>query len=176
MPDPSDADEIQTRPANAEELKRWIETAFAEVPYPGNDHIATNPNHCDECREADDFFRGGHWRELAQSGERLWFAWDGLPLLSPSAWRFFLPAYMLAGLSGGPRAHDNAYAALVNLEPDGTGTWFEERVSGFSPAQVECLAAYCVAFAQVEPEDELWQVTAVYWRNKADQVKATIPG
>jgi hypothetical protein len=52
-------------------LKRRIEDAFADTVYPGDAHIATNPDHCDECSATDDFFRGRHWQELSGPNQKL---------------------------------------------------------------------------------------------------------
>jgi hypothetical protein len=80
-----------------------------------------------------------------------------------------LPAYLLVGLGGGKHAEDAAWSALYALSPK-TGTLaedFQERASGFTPAQQKCLADYAAAFREMEPEDETYQAAAAYWKEKA---------
>ncbi len=151
-----------------EELRRCVETAFADAVYPGDSNIATNPGCCDECRYTDDFFRGRHWRELT-SEQKLPTGWGGLSLLTAAAWRFYLPAYLLLGLSQSEYAHDTAETVMFQLGPRDTADlegFFQERSSGFSDAQQECLAAYTRYFSERDPEDEDYQATADYWQGR----------
>jgi len=156
-------------PSNADELKRCIENAFADTVYPGDRNIATNPDHCDECSETNEFFRGRHWQELSGVDQKLQTGWGGLSFLSPPAWRYFMPAYLLVGLGGGEYAEDAAESVLYALSPkkDDLAEYFQERASGFTPAQQKCLAAYAAAFSEMEPEDETYQAAAAYWKEKA---------
>lgn len=167
--------EYKYRPDDAEELKQCIESAFAKAVYPGDHNIADNPEHCDECRETDEFFRGRHWRELADSGQRLQFGWGGLSFLSPAAWRFYMPTYLLVGLGESEYASDASWNALFALSPPKSAEladYFLERASGFSLAQQECVAAYAVAFSEMEPEDEDTETTAIYWMEKVAETIA----
>ena len=156
-------------PSNADELKRRIEDAFADTVYPGDAHIATNPDHCDECSATDDFFRWRHWQELSGPNQKLQTGWGGLSFLSPPAWRYFLPAYLLVGLGGGEHGEDAAWSALYALSPSTSdlAEYFQERASGFTPVQQKCLAAYAAAFSEMEPEDDTYQAAAAYWKEKA---------
>ena len=157
------------RPDNFEDLQRWVEQAFADAVYPGDDSIATNPDHCEECSETDAFFRGKHWRTLVASGQRLQFGWGGLSFLSPKAWRFYMPAYLLVGLSESEYAVDSSWSALFALSPPQSADleeYFRERASSFSLAQQECIAAYASAFSAMEPDDETYKTAARYWQEK----------
>ncbi len=157
------------RPSNADALKQCIEDAFGNTVYPGDAHIATNPEHCDECSETDAFFRGRHWQELSGPDQELQTGWGGLSFLSPPAWRYFMPAYLLAGIGDGEYAEDAAQSALFALSPSkgDLAEYFQERASGFSPAQQKCLAAYAAAFSDMEPEDDTCQAAAAYWKEKS---------
>lgn len=162
-------------PDKAEELQRCVEEAFADSSYPGDDNIATNPECCDECRDTDDFFRGRHWRELADSGEKLQFGWGGLSFLTPEAWRFYIPAYLLVSLRAGEYAEEAAWSALSALSPSRDGSlvdYFNERASGFTRTQQKCLAAYCAAFYELEPDDETYQAAAAFWKDRATGAEA----
>lgn len=157
------------KPNNADELRQCIKDAFADTVYPGDQNIATNPNHCDECRETDDFFKGRHWQELSGPNQKLQTGWGGLSFLSPPAWRYFMPAYLMVGIGGGEYAEDAAWSALYALSPptENLADYFQERASGFSAARQDCLAACAAAFSEMEPEDETYQAAAAYWKKAA---------
>jgi hypothetical protein len=147
-------------------LRRCIEEAFADVPYPGDDRIASNPRCCSECWETDEFFKGRHWRDLARPGVRLPFLWAGLALLTPEAFHFFLPGYLLSGMNTGERYGDSADAALLALTPDDLPSlrgYREERYALFSPAQEACIAEYATWYGESDPEYNAYAETAAYW-------------
>ncbi len=166
------------RPANAAELKQGIEEAFAEAVYPGDDNITISACTCGECTETRAFFGGKHWRDVAATGQPFHIMWGGLAILSPEAWRFYLPAYMLLSLKGDGDPGDTLVCALYSLAPDRTGgslDLFTERTSAFSAAQQECLAAYARAAVDAGAEDEVsdaaFDVAAVYWEGKVAEGK-----
>jgi len=73
------------------DLREEIELAFTDTPYPGDDNIA-GPN--DE--GTLEYFSGKTWkghsaRELRKHSSSLYF-------LTPDAFRYFLPAYMVAAV------------------------------------------------------------------------------
>jgi hypothetical protein len=78
-------------------LVEQIEKAFADVPYPGDNNIA-NSYHgtvfCHDCAELARSFQGEDWRTV--SLEKLIKYRDSIPSFKPEAFRFFLPAYMIA--------------------------------------------------------------------------------
>jgi hypothetical protein len=74
-------------------LSRQIQDAFAATPYPGDERIGGFGYFSREVQVA---FRGHGWRDL--SAEVLfWHRWD-IFLLTPEAFRYYAPAYMLASL------------------------------------------------------------------------------
>ncbi len=182
------------RPDNAEELKQWVQDAFADVVYPGDGDgdiiVSGSPGCCTECGETHALFRGKHWREVAASGQPLQnFGWGGLSLLTPQAWRFYLPAYLLVSLSGGNEAEnamDCAVGALTPWPPAGLGElgggvidyvklssdWFTARAFNFSVAQMECLAAYLCTVSGSDPEDRNYADLATYWKDRAATARA----
>ena len=171
------------RPGNAEELTRLVREAFAEVVYPGKcdgDLIVSGcPSCCAECGETHALFQGKSWRELAESAESLQnFEWSGLALLTPSAWRYYLPAYLSVSLSGGAGAENVLESALRALTPwppaelpesygKSSAEWFAARAFDFTAPQLECLAAYTSAASVSAPEDEDWDALATYWQDRA---------
>ena len=161
------------RPANAEELKGCIREAFAEAVYPGDDNITISDCPCGECTETRSFFQGKHWREVAATGQPFHLMWGGLAILSPDAWRFYLPAYMLLSLRGDGDPGDTLECALYQLSPGPAGRhdWFTERTSAFSVAQQECIAAYACAAVESGAEDEAFDAAASYWKSKVTGTK-----
>jgi Family of unknown function (DUF6714) len=129
-------------PEDRERIASRIREAFASVPYPGDDRLVPQTAHRDPEREqiATDF-AGRDWRELGVEvarGEP-----EGLFLMSPLAFRFYLPAYALAAVAD-PFGSDLVPAAVVqSLTPppdsDDAARWFEERVGGLSAEQVDAM-------------------------------------
>ena len=77
------------------EIKELIKTAFADVPYPGDDRITNHPG-CLECEDIQEFFRGKSWKDLKFPELYGWHA--ALNMFTPSALHYFLPGFMTACL------------------------------------------------------------------------------
>jgi hypothetical protein len=77
-------------------LKQTIETAFANVPYPGDDNITRCSYHCAECRRIAEFFKSKTWSDLTLEDLRAHHV--ALSLFTPEAFHYFLPAFMLASM------------------------------------------------------------------------------
>jgi hypothetical protein len=78
-----------------EQLRLDIVQAFAQTPYPGDDALVLGDASYDpEYREVAAAFRRKQWRQLSPAFVHQHR--DVLPLLSPAAFRYFLPAYLLA--------------------------------------------------------------------------------
>lgn len=75
-----------------DELISQIEEAFKDVPYPGDENIVDDPNHCPECEEVSEAFKGKHWKEVVSS---LHSFPDNIYLLTPEAYQFYLPAFLI---------------------------------------------------------------------------------
>ncbi len=166
---------MQPAPNNAEELKRCVEEAFADTVYPVDGNITISECPCAECCDAREFFQGKHWRDLVEGSQELPGLWAGLAILSPEAWRFYLPAYLIVGLGKGAEDYSSVNpaecareSALCQLSPrPPEHEWFNERAFGFSVAQQKCLADYACAISEAEPEEEDYAVTAAYWKARA---------
>jgi len=76
--------------------RELIESAFADVPYPGDNSIALHQD-CFECEELRVYLRGKTWRDL--SFPKLHDFHASLPHLTPEAFHYFLPGYMLAAIT-----------------------------------------------------------------------------
>jgi hypothetical protein len=92
-PDGQSEQPVETEP----ELVAQIERAFAAVPYPGDEHICQGTAAQFEGSEEANIaavFRGRHWRDVPLEGLARYSA--TLTFLTPAAFRFYLPAYLLA--------------------------------------------------------------------------------
>lgn len=102
-----------------------LRAAFTDVPYPGDDHIASHP--CDECQEVIERFRGKDWKDYSEKPLELvrndeWC----LSLMDPEAFHYFLPLFFLAAL----------------LDYNGAGNITEVLPWKFVPEDDPKLAAY----------------------------------
>lgn len=75
-----------------------IREAFAETPYPGDDIlVVAKPGEDPECDQIAENFRGKSWQEV--SVDMIGNFADSLPLFTSQAFRYYMPAYMLASLT-----------------------------------------------------------------------------
>jgi len=137
-----------------EESLREITEAFADIPYPGDDRMIANPEHareCPECSAVASVFRGRNWRELTP--EFVSSQGSDIGFLSPDAFRYFLPAYLVAGID------DFTIASVVlgvgyltRPEPEDCDDrfmtfeeriqYFNERISGISKRQARAIVSF----------------------------------
>lgn len=76
-----------------EELKEKITEAFRHVPYPGDDHLITNQSpFWHEQQELGQMLRGRPWTSLRLVDVHNTSA----TMLTPEAFHYYIPAYMLA--------------------------------------------------------------------------------
>lgn len=118
------------------EIAKGIESAFADIPYPGDDNIVErlivdgremgDP----EREEIADAFRGKPWRDLPR--EVILYHYDSLPFLTLEAFRYYLPAYLITALNEDGLNRD---FVVFNLN-------FPERCNGFSPQQKLAVRAF----------------------------------
>src|SRR5215471_13275130 len=122
-----------------------IESAFADVPYPGDDRIADHQN-CPECDDVREHFRGATWHGHTV-GELQQYQ-SVLPLFTPQALQYFLPAFMLVSLGAWREADDIPFSILYLCLPSDTSEdaglqqHRRERYAIFTPRQREAIAAY----------------------------------
>jgi hypothetical protein len=100
-------------PARLEKLIQQIEAAFAGMEQPGDEEIVP------DLRQLEDNFdlKGRHWRELSVADI---LRHNGSPFVfAPVAYRFFLPAYLLAALRD-PQGADVAVGSIISslTKPD----------------------------------------------------------
>jgi hypothetical protein len=117
----------------AAEVRGLIERAFSETPYPGDERVAS-VDHCIECREIADSFRGKHWKDL----EKIEWHSGVLGLMNDGAYRFFLPGFLIGTLK--PNLHNEGLSTHA-------GAFLQEvewhlRFPGFTADEIAAVKAY----------------------------------
>lgn len=102
-----------------------IQAAFADVPYPGDNGIGkrvpgSNVYTSLETGSVEAFFAGRHWTEI--NWDVLWHEYEGQAsacptFMTPAAFRYYLPAYMLMALQGIDVVDMLASSTVQNLIP-----------------------------------------------------------
>jgi hypothetical protein len=132
-------------------VQESIESAFADVPYPGDDRIADHKD-CPECDDVREHFRGATWHGHTVS--ELQQYQSVLTLFTPAALQYFLPAYMLVSLGAWSEADMIPFYILqmcLPSRPDADAALrqhHEERFSVFTRAQRAAIAAYLQEWAR----------------------------
>ena len=152
-----------TRKMSKSELREKIMSAFADVPYPGDESIG-HPEGRDDGEDVAEFLCGKHWRSL--DFKTLWT--PALRWMTPEAFHHYFPAFLLAALdptsSGEPSDIFNfiSVGRSYRRQPDET---FRENFKNFTPAQKQVVRNFLawmldelVAFQQetrsLYPDDE----------------------
>ena len=117
--------------------------AFPDSPGPPADTLLNT--HCCECVEVSQAFGARPWRSI---GLEDLLAGAETALLTPAAWRYYLPA-VITWCVRAPESVDVIQDNLVyQLEPPAASAgeplrqWFEERAPGFTNAQRDVIVAY----------------------------------
>jgi len=130
-------------------VRQTIESAFAQVGYPGDDNII----HCicPICRNIAAYFRGTRWE--VHSLESLRKHQLALSLFTPEAFRYFLPAFMTRTLDAWsetcliPFLITKQFLPLREEENPHRQQHREQRLTILSPAQRAAVIAYLRAYA-----------------------------
>jgi hypothetical protein len=154
---------------DAPAVKKQIEAAWANVPYPGDENLRDGSSL--EGQEVADFLRGKRWKDVTLTSLQSEYVGDGsacLGFLSPAAFRYYLPAYMLIAVDHYYNADviaDSAWSSLNPSYPEGTEMWlwWHERVCEFSSEQIRAIvgflrfldAAYGEAYPLQGPKDAI---------------------
>ena len=161
---------------SAEDVKALIRTAFTTALYPGDDQLRGS-DQGDEPFLLESEFRGkSDWRSI--DAEFLDQAPDGfgsaLSFFSQAAFRFYLPAYLIADLDGRLELVDPVFHLTHSLSGTtrhvdvGLEAWTRRRMSAFTPAEVTAIIAYLewkAGTTQVDSErTSIDQSLNHYWR------------
>lgn len=90
-------------------LIKEIETAFADVPYPGDQNITTH--RCWECDQLTNLFKGHHWNDWRQKPRAIFNQchYGFIHTFSPKAYQFYLPLFLLT-----PLEHDEDSGFVID--------------------------------------------------------------
>lgn len=157
---------------NQQVVVQLIRDTWADARYPGDDKIAddTSGYHL-ECNQVAAFFRGKDWHEITLR-ELARYDGDGsacLSFMSPSAFRYYLPAYMLIALEDYSDADVAAYSAIHCLNPQlntSLADFKAKRFELFSADERQAIVAF-LSFMQREHGQECYwyglKDTLSYW-------------
>ena len=117
-----------------------IEAAFAAAQRPGDEEIVSH-DECEECDSLRASLAGKHWRDLGRMAVDQMS--QALPLLSPAAFRYFLPAVLIRGL----REHDKSTDPLVlsfgtAASNEDSDSFWQVRLDLLSEAEAEMVAGH----------------------------------
>ncbi len=148
-----------------EQVKQALREAFAEVPYPGDRAIASNPDHW-EANELDVDFRGYHFRELPR-GIVLHHRAD-LLYLSERGLQFYLPAYLFAMLEDD---RDLSMWVMNHLTGLCDVDKLKRKHALFTPAQKDAVRLFLEYvrdhITERDMADETRLALDLYWANDA---------
>ena len=149
-------------------VRRRVELAFAERPYPGDERIAESDSRYEsyEGHAVTAFHRGKTWSEITLRHLVDDYAGDPsacLAFMTPKGWRYYLPAYLLIALQPDeadviadavvgtlthPRARTASFTRVaidLGLEPETVlaahTKRFVERISGLTVAEHDAVRA-----------------------------------
>jgi hypothetical protein len=128
----------------ADKLRKLIEAAFADTSYPGDARLVyDNSGRHLECNEIAAAFRGKHWKEVPL--ETLCYHSAGIFFLTPEAYRFYLPAYLLAALLHYNQADtlpDSVVFSLIPPSDAKDAQVYRRRLEGFTAAQRQVIRCF----------------------------------
>lgn len=114
-----------------------IRLAFADVPYPGDDNIS-DPEGRDEGEGATEAFRGRSWQSLKL--DELWV--PSLYSMTPEAFHYFLPAYLIRSLEDEEDISDDLMSVLKPPTNIYSRNFFYSRYSKLTIAQKNVIQEY----------------------------------
>jgi hypothetical protein len=138
------------------QLAQQIEAAFSVTVYPGDDHLVDlyhSGSFCEECAAVAGLFRGCDWRALTK--DVLVQNRDSLLLLRPAAYRFYLPAYLIAALKHWNDFDTFNSSVVVSLTPpnpqEGLDEFFSSRVAELTPEQKTVIRDFVKLYTDTRP-------------------------
>lgn len=135
-------------PESLKELKKKVVEAFDNVTYPEGFIIE---HECKECLEVRKAFLNKDWKEITP--KILQENYDKLPLFSPEAFHYFLPAYLIYSLENFV-FEDVCEFTLYTLTPDkdikSRPTWWQEKFKYFTLEQFNLIYEFLELAVEVE--------------------------
>jgi hypothetical protein len=137
-----------------DDVRAEIVQAFGNSQYPGDHNLVIGNDM--ECEEVAEAFKGKEWDSLSPAFVRE--QKDALSLLTPEAFRYFFPAYLIACIDARLEV-DTAWDSVIHdLTPQRESPgWIERRSEGFTPDQIAAIQAFLDLIDRQEQE---------YWTTK----------
>lgn len=125
-------------------VAREIEIAFAEARYPGDNELVESGNYRDPERdEIANYLRAKKWADLDLQSMRN--RSEDMHLLSPVAFRYYLPAYMRISVLQYEEAdllpHSVVFSLIKPADPE-LAEYYLKRMSGFTSVQRSAINAF----------------------------------
>lgn len=123
-----------------EKLKQRIFKAFEDVPYPKS---TIAPHECDECRDVRKTFAGKNWKTIPAA--ILEENYGIIPLFSPEAFNYFLPAYLIHSLGNFGEKYDTTCEfTIYAVSPDNEDIknrldYWKQKFADFTTEQMNCI-------------------------------------
>jgi hypothetical protein len=142
-------------------VRARIEAAFSFLDYPGDDRIV--PDESDpESREVADSFRGKRWKDMPLQLIRQHS--QSLPLFTPLAFRYYLPAFMCALVDSYYDADILRDTVLFNLTPPPKRVgpdwdFFWARANQFRVKEIDAICSFLELMDQYDRAD--WASTGI---------------
>ena len=147
-------------------LKAEIEAAFADVAYPGDDNLVET--RIPEDLDAAAFFKGIKWQDWKEKpGQLLGTLPQGyLFFLSPAAFRYYLPLYMIFALTDYFASDILAGETVSSVALGGVDAkiraYRERRMSVMTPVQLKVILKYLEFLRREHGEEfEAWSIDMV---------------
>ena len=157
---------MQNSELSVENLQSKIEAAFSDVQPPASDNIIEHE--CQECREVERTFRNQNWRNIEP--KKIEWAYDKLPLFTPEAFLYFLPAFMIYSLRE-PESQVCEFLIYGLTRKKPTNEWWQERFSKLTEAQ-KSACSYILRWLLPNPEhiyiaDDIRKSLEMWWKTEA---------
>lgn len=141
-----------------------IREAFRGVPYPGDDNITVGQAYHPEDIEIAESLQGKHWEELPR--EIVCNYGFPMPLLTPAAFQYYLPAFLLARCKRGSQLGTELYIMEIlplHREADEALCELQQRFDHFTSAQKKAIKYFLELRCYMREEDAQW-VYSLYWK------------
>ena len=141
------------------ELRDKVRRAFGSAVYPGDENLVTGSD--PECFEIAAALRGREWSSVSPTLVRE--CAEALPLLTPAAFCYYLPAYLLACIDAREQIDVAWDSVIFNLTPSpARESWqrrFRIRTDGFTALQAEAITAVLELMEEREHAD--WETAGM---------------
>src|SRR2546430_7895199 len=129
-----------------DKLRTAIEEAFSHVEPPDSANIIEHD--CPECRAVRRVFRNENWRSMKL--EKVEWGHDKLPLFTPHAFQYFLPAFMLYSVDEPSDIVCELLVCTLSLKK-ADDEWWQKGIDKFTPDQKAACNLF-LRWIQLRPE------------------------